>query len=157
MKKIALLHFLICVVEAASAQTYFTSAGLRAGTELGLTVQQKLWRTGTLEAIATTNRSRWQIQALVEHHRRFLGRRMNYYIGIGPHFGEEKNIGHYYGITPITGVELTFGGLTFSWDYKPSFNIAGTDSFIFHDSGFSVRMVLIKERKRSLKEILGID
>jgi hypothetical protein len=157
MKKTLVLIVVLLSFMAASAQTYFTAAGLRAGTELGLTIQQKIWRTGSLEAIVTTNRSRWQMQALVEHHRRFLGRRLNYYIGIGPHFGEEKGFGHYYGITPITGIEFTFAGLTMSWDYKPSLNLAGTDALIFHDSGFSIRMVLIKERKRSLKEILGID
>lgn len=157
MKYISLTILLIISSQISFAQTYFTSAGLRAGTELGLTVQQRIWRTGTIEMIATTNRSRWQLQALCEYHRRFIGRRINYYIGIGPHFGEEKGEGQYYGITPITGLEFTIAGLTLSWDYKPSFNLAGTDALIFHDSGLSIRMVIFKERKRSLKEILGLD
>jgi hypothetical protein len=157
MRKILLALIIVVGCTQVQSQTYFTSVGLRAGTELGITWQQKLWKTGTLESIATTNRNRWQVQSLVEYHRRFLGRRLNYYIGIGPHFGEEKGQGHYYGITPITGVEMTLAGLTLSWDYKPSFNLKGTDAFIFHDSGFSIRMVLIKQRKKSLRERLGFD
>jgi hypothetical protein len=157
MRLVVIVLILAISSTRLNAQTYFTSVGLRAGTELGITWQQKLWKTGTLETIVTTNRSRWQAQSLVEYHRRFLGRRLNYYIGIGPHFGEEKGAGNYYGFTPITGVEMTLAGLTLSWDYKPSFNLAGTDAFIFHDSGFSIRMVLIKQRKKSLRERLGLD
>lgn len=85
-----------------SAQSYVTAAGLRAGTELGLTIQQRVHKTGTIEGIATTNRYRWQVQTLYEYHRRFLGKRFNYYIGIGPHFGDEKGYGNYWGITPVT-------------------------------------------------------
>lgn len=157
MKKFLFVCLLVLAACVADAQTYFTSAGLRAGTELGITVQQKIWKTGTIESIVTTNRNRWQVQALVEYHRRFIGRRWNVYMGLGPHFGEEKGFGHYYGITPITGVELTISGFTFSYDYKPSFNFNGTDAFVFHDSGLSVRMVLIKEKRKSLRERLGME
>ncbi|MFN0031899.1 MAG: hypothetical protein ACKVOR_07055 [Flavobacteriales bacterium] len=158
MKNALLVSCLVCAVLCSSAQTYFLSAGLRAGTELGLTVQQKLWKQGTLESIITTNRDRWQLQGLVEYHRKFIGRRFNYYLGLGPHIGQERGVASiYYGFTPITGVEVTLAGITFSWDYKPSINLGGTDAFVFHDSGLSIRMVLVKERKKSLRERFGLE
>lgn len=148
--------FLIAIsLEQLPAQSYVTAAGLRAGTELGITVQQRMYKTTTLEAIATTNRYRWQVQTLYEYHRKFLGKRFNYYIGIGPHFGNEKGYGNYWGITPITGVEATLAGLCISWDYKPSLNMGGGSSLFFHDSGLSLRYVFIKQpRKRPFRDLI---
>jgi hypothetical protein len=137
----------------ANGQAYITSGGIRFGTELGLTIQQKIPGTNTIEGIVTTNKYRWQVQGLFEHHRRLLGKRLNYYYGIGPHWGDEKAYGKYFGITPVTGVEFTIAKLTISYDYKPSFNIKGGSSFIFHDSGLSVRAVIIrKTRKHPIKD-----
>jgi hypothetical protein len=134
-------------------QAYITSGGVRMGTELGLTIQQKIPGTNTIEGIITTNKYRWQIQGLFEHHRRLIGKRLNYYYGIGPHWGDEKAYGKYFGITPISGVEFTIAKLTISYDYKPSINIKGGSSFIFHDSGLSIRAVLIrKTRKHPIKD-----
>jgi hypothetical protein len=152
-------RFLVVVALAFSApsfmdaQAYITSGGIRLGTELGLTIQQKIPGTNTIEGIVTTNKYRWQIQGLFEHHRRLIGKRLNYYYGIGPHWGSEKAYGKYFGITPITGLEFTIAKLTISYDYKPSFNIIGGSSFIFHDSGLSVRAVIIrKTRKHPIKD-----
>ena len=131
----------------SNAQTYFTAFGLRAGTELGFTLQQKAWKTGTVEAIVTTNRFRWQMQGIVEYHRRFIGRRFNVYMGMGPHYGEIIGGGSYAGITPIVGMEITAFGLNFSYDYKPSFNVFHGQDVIYHDSGLSIRLILIKEKK----------
>jgi len=92
--QVLLITFSIVVCNAYG-QSYVTALGLRAGTELGVTMQQRLFRTNTLEGIATTNRYRWQVQTLLEHHKRFIGKRFNYYIGIGPHYGNEKGYGNY--------------------------------------------------------------
>jgi hypothetical protein len=121
--------------------------GLRVGTEFGLTIQQKVWKTGTIEAILTTNQQRWQTQALVEYHSKIIGRRINMFTGIGPHYGESMEQGSYAGITPIFGFEATLFGFNFTYDYKPSFNIFHGQQHIYHDSGLSIRIVLLKEKK----------
>lgn len=132
-----------------SAQSYRTALGVRAGTELGLTLQQKVIANSTVEAILTTNRYRWQAQGLFEYHRPILGKRFNVYMGAGPHFGNEKGYGDYWGITPIAGIEMTMMRFVISYDYKPSININGGSGYVFHDSGISVRMVLIKRKKKT--------
>lgn len=131
------------------SQTYRTAAGLRAGTEIGLTVQQKLIGTSSIEAILTTNRYRWQAQGLFEYHRRVFGKRFNAYIGVGPHFGSERGYGDYWGVTPIAGVEITLLKFVISYDYKPSINLYGGSTYVFHDSGLSIRMVLIRQKKKT--------
>jgi hypothetical protein len=143
---------LVCTSSLGScvAQTYRTAVGLRVGTEIGLTVQQKLWKTGTVEAILTSNKERWQSQALVQYHSRLIGRRINSYVGIGPHYGESNLDGSYAGVTPIVGFEMTLFGLNVSYDYKPSINIFHGSRFIYHDSGLSVRFILIKQRRERI-------
>jgi hypothetical protein len=135
------------------SQSYRTALGVRAGTELGLTLQQKAFEKTTVEGILTTNRYRWQAQGLFEYHRPVLGKRINVYLGAGPHFGNEKGYGSYWGITPIAGVEITLMKFVISYDYKPSININGGSGYVFHDSGLSVRMVLLrKKRKTPIKD-----
>jgi hypothetical protein len=153
IRHLALMASLILFLGSTSmmkGQTYFTAFGLRAGTELGFTLQQKIWSTGTLEAIVTTNKTRWQCQGIVQYHKRFIGRRFNTYMGIGPHYGEVMEGSSFAGITPIIGFEVTAFGLNFSYDYKPSFNIFHGEDFLYHDSALSIRMVLIKEKKNRI-------
>ncbi len=140
---------------SAHSQSYRTALGLRAGTELGLTVQQRLFNQATIEGILTTNRYRWQIQGLAEYHRPFIGKRFNLYLGAGPHWGNELGYGNYWGITPVAGIELTLFKLAISYDYKPSINLDGGSSYVFHDSGLSVRMVLIRQkRKQPIRDLI---
>jgi hypothetical protein len=131
----------------AGAQTYRTAVGLRVGTEFGLTIQQKIWNTVTAEGILTTNQDRWQSQAIIEYHSKIIGRRINMVTGIGPHYGESTDQGSYAGITPIFGFEATLFGFNFTYDYKPSFNVFHGQQRIYHDSGLSIRVVLLKEKK----------
>lgn len=138
----------------AKAQSYRTAAGLRVGSEVGFTIQQRLWKTGTVEGILTTNKNRWQMQGLVEYHRRIIGKRINSYIGVGPHYGELHDGGSYAGITPIFGFEITFFGLNFSYDYKPSFNVFHGKQALYHDNGLSVRVIIIKQKNRVLGDLL---
>jgi hypothetical protein len=136
--------------EAAQAQTYRTALGLRVGSEFGFTVQQKLWDNGTIEGILTSNKDRWQSQAIVEYHRAIIGRRINSYFGVGPHYGEVKSGGSYAGVTPIFGFEVTMFGLNFSYDYKPSLNVFHGENFLYHDHGLSVRVILLQQKHNRL-------
>jgi hypothetical protein len=145
---LSIAFYLVNINNNLKAQSYITSVGLRAGTEIGITIQQRLIKRNTLELILETNRYRWCTAALFENHNRFIGKRINFYMGAGPHYGEEKGFGKYYGATPIVGVEATIAGLTVSWDYKPSINLYGGSTYIFHDSGLSVRHVIIKQPKK---------
>lgn len=145
----ALSGLALLVPFGAKAQAYRTALGVRAGTELGLTLQQRVIEKATIEGIVTTNRYRWQAQGLFEYHRPVLGKRVNVYLGAGPHFGNEKGYGDYWGITPVAGVEITLLKFVISYDYKPSFNLGGGSTYLFHDSGISVRMVLIKQKRKT--------
>ena len=136
------------IANQLNAQSYITSLGLRAGTEIGITIQQRLFKRNTLELILETNRYRWCTTALIENHNRFIGKRVNFYTGAGGHYGEERAYGKYYGVTPIVGIEATIAGLTISWDYKPSINLFGGSTYVFHDSGLSIRHVIIKQPKK---------
>lgn len=130
------------------AQSYFTSAGARLGNDLGITLQQRIVRPITIEGILSSNRYRWSCSFLLENHHRIIGKRLNFYTGIGYHFGDESGYGKYQGITPVLGLELTFARLTFSYDYKPQINLSGGSGFVFHSSAVSVRYVFIKQPKQ---------
>lgn len=152
-----MIRILFCLFLACSllghrgwAQTYRTAAGVRFGTEIGLSIQQRLWETGTIEGIVTSNKNRWQAQALVQYHRRVIGRRINSYFGVGPHYGELINGGSYAGITPIFGFEMTFFGLNLSYDYKPSFNVFHGSALLYHDTGLTVRVILLKQKRNGV-------
>lgn len=136
------------------AQKYITSAGIRIGSDLGLTFQQLIYSRNTAEAILQTNPYRFSATALGQHHLRVLGKRFNYYFGAGPHFGQEKGYGNFTGVSGQAGVELTLTGTTAAIDYKPAINIKGGSSYVFHDVAISLRHVIIK---RKAKPIVDFD
>ena len=122
--KIALFLMLLGTF-GLQAQKYTTAVGGRLGSGIGLTVQQKLWKKTTFEGILNQKFKQDEIvfTALIERHQGLLGKRLNFYLGAGPHFGWngdfEKTEKGMAGLTGIAGLEFTLGRLNLSWDFKP--------------------------------------
>lgn len=147
---IAAIAYIIFLFAAnqCQAQSYLTTFGIRAGSDYGITLQQRVFKSKlTLEGILQTSKYKYSGTVMLQQHRRMIGKRINFYYGIGGHTGNDKAFGKFYGITPIVGAELTLARLNFSIDYKPAINIVGHD-WAHHDSAFSIRYVLIKQPKK---------
>lgn len=151
--RIILLISLLWIGGHAFGQRYTTAAGIRVGTDLGLTIQQLLFKQNTLEIIgqASLLRNNYTATALWEKHSKLLGRRFNFYVGAGPHFSRytDRTLGstNAYGASLIGGLELTLRQLNISFDVKPQFNLVGGFEFFDNQAALSLRMVLIKAPK----------
>lgn len=138
-----------------SAQRYRTAAGLRLGSPFGLSIQQVLWGQNTLEGILTFNpkANESALTLLFENHRKILSKRFNYYVGVGPHIGWIDNrevFENPYGVTFIGGIEFAMKKTVVSWDYKPAINLSGGRNTIYHQTGISLRFIIIKKKKKKI-------
>jgi len=158
LKKI-LLFVLLFLNLSLFAQSYTTAAGMRLGTEWGLTVQQRILDRATIEGIfqSSLQREEVTITALFEHHNPLISRRLNFYAGGGLHKGWTTNKISWYknpfGFTLIAGLEFTIARLALSYDFKPAFNLSGGEKRFYLQTGVSLRYVFItqkayKKRKR---------
>ncbi len=142
-----------------TAQKYTTAAGIRLGSEIGITLQQKLVGNYTLEAMVQRGFFNRQttITALLEQHHKLFDKGLNFYIGAGPHMGFYKT-GTIFkassetqtavGATLIGGLELKLRKVLLSFDYKPSLNLVGGQHFFESQTGLSARYVLVYTRKK---------
>ncbi len=155
MKKCLLLLVVIFASFNVQAQKYVTAGGIRLGTEIGLTIQQAIYKQLTLELIMQSSFQNKinTITILGERHTRILTRRINFYMGGGFHKGwvdQELNLEDPSGITLIGGVEFAPSRLVISWDYKPAFNIWGGEKVISSETAFSLRYVFIKRKRKKI-------
>ncbi len=130
------------------AQAYFTAAGLRLGTEWGLTVQHRVLKHWTGEFILQSGFSRPDVlfTVLGERHFPIVTRNLNIYGGAGLHLawlddgnGLKKSGA---GVSFIGGVELSLGRVNLSYDIKPAFTLSTYRPVLIH-TGFSIRYILI--------------
>ncbi|MCB2378680.1 hypothetical protein LGH70_13850 [Hymenobacter sp. BT635] len=144
----------------AQAQKYRTAVGGRLGAgNYGLTIQQKILDKTTLEGIGIVGSREVSGTVLAERHFGILGPSLNYYLGAGGHLGNHKDDGVFGGFDGIIGAEykVAFVPLVLSFDFKPSVEFNSADWARF-PTAFSVRYVLIKEKKTGLfDKILGGD
>ena len=168
MKQVAILLLIVLVTNISLfAQKYTTAAGIRIGSGIGLTVQQKLWDKYTLEGIVQKNlfKDGTNITALFEQHNKVLFKGLNFYIGAGPHFeiynnatsndkvtGETTYIQNAVGISAVGGLEMRFKNILLSYDYQPGVNIHGGTNVFTSQTGLSVRYILIKAKKHKKKD-----
>jgi len=146
----------------ANAQKYYTAAGIRIGSEIGITLQQKIVANYTLEAMVQRGFFNRQttVTALLEQHHKLFDKGLNFYVGAGPHMGFYKT-GTIFkassethtavGATIIGGIELKLSKLLLSFDYKPSINLVGGQQFFESQTGLSARYVLIEASKKKNK------
>lgn len=144
--------FILCLTANISyAQSYNTSAGVRLGTEWGLSVKQRLYESWTAEAILQTNRKQNEtaLTFLTVDHKAILSRRLNLFFGGGVRLPLQNNENALredgFGVVGAAGLEFTFAKLNFTWDYLPVF-IPSSTSFRMQ-SAMSIRYVFQKRDK----------
>ncbi len=132
------------------AQSYTTAAGLRMGTDWGLTLQQRVLEHTTVEVIlqSSLQREEMMLTVLGEQHQPILSRRLNIYGGLGLHKGfrtaTDVGWGAPVGLTLVGGAEFTIARLALSWDFKPAINLSGGEKGFYAQTGVSVRYVFVK-------------
>lgn len=143
---------LVCLLaRPAAAQKYRTAVGLRLGSgNSGVTVQQRIFEKTTLEGIALLRTREVTGTLLLQRHFHIFGPALNYYFGVGAHAGRHKDFGAVGGADALVGAEwkLPVVPLQVSFDFKPSLEL-NNDEWARFPTAFSVRYVLIREKKRS--------
>ncbi len=151
MKKFFLHTLILFFSTALFSQSYFTAGGARLGTEWGISLQQKLAKRTTVEAIFQSSfmREELLLTVLPEQHFPIITKRLNFYFGSGFHKGfVTDNSAVYdapYGLTLIAGAEFTIARFVISYDYKPAFNFKGGENKWYSQTGVSIRYVFIKQ------------
>ncbi|MBK8045091.1 MAG: hypothetical protein KBG02_08195 [Haliscomenobacter sp.] len=137
------------------AQSYNTAAGIRLGTDWGLTVRQRVYEniTGELILQSSLQREETAITLMGVVHQPLVVRNLNLYVGGGVHkgwtseaVGTEK-LKDPFGIDVMAGVEITISKVNLSWDFKPAINISGGEKTFYSQTGISLRYVLWKREK----------
>ncbi|WP_400192568.1 hypothetical protein [Hymenobacter sp. B81] len=140
----------LLLAQPAAAQKYRTAIGTRLGSNnYGLTIQQKVGEKVTIEGLGLLREREVTGTVLAERHFPILGPSLNYYFGAGGHLGRHKDYGTVGGFDALVGAEykVAFIPIVLSFDFKPTYELNGDDWFRF-PTAFSVRYVLIKEKKK---------
>lgn len=137
------------------SQYYNVAAGLRMGTEFGISVQGRIADKTTIEAIINTSLSsnRQSGTFLLEQHQSILTRRVNFYMGGGMHQSwTQDTLTHLPGgIAAIVGAEISLGKFNISWDYKPSVTLWGKEAHIYNgETAVTLRYVFWKIPKKKI-------
>ena len=160
MQRSTIICLLLLFITSLNAQSYRTSAGLRFDSDksLGITIQQLLHKNYTLEGmvLTNTNNGSTSIGLFVEQHQKFLIKNFNIYFGVGLHKtwldrdeAEEDEKGG-SGPAGIVGVEASMGRFNFSWDVQPKANVWGGERFFNMNTGFSIRYIIVKKKKKKI-------
>lgn len=156
MKKIMLIIFMFGAAwGVGEGQSYDLTAGMRLGTDWGISSQLRVAKKTTAEFIVQSSLQREEviITALAEQHSPLLSRRFNFYAGGGVHKGwssasdETQAIEDPFGLTLIAGAEMTLFRLNISWDFKPAINIVGGEKKVYTQTGVSLRYVMVKKNQ----------
>ncbi|MEM6379587.1 MAG: hypothetical protein AAF705_15380 [Bacteroidota bacterium] len=153
-----LLLFSVCIITLnLSAQSYNTTAGIRLGTDWGITAKQRVYDNITGEFILQSSllKKETMVTVLGAYHQKVVGKRFNLFYGGGihkgwiPNNGETAGLQNPFGIDLIGGIELTAFRINFSYDLKPGVNLVGGQNTLFLQSGLSARFVFIKNERLS--------
>ena len=155
LRSIGLPLLLLAAAGPARAQKYRTAAGARLGkNNTGLSVQQKILENVTLEGLALAGPREFSGTVLLERHFGILGPSLNYYLGAGAHLGRQQDTGPFGGLDFIIGAEykLPISRFVLSLDLKPTveFGRGEQADWSRFPTAFSVRYILVKERKNGL-------
>ena len=90
---------------------------------------------------------------LAEQHQKILLKRLNLYYGIGVHKSwynskSDNELSNPSGLATIAGLEFAIGRMALSWDFQPNINIWGGDQFLQTTTGFSLRYILVEQKKK---------
>jgi len=147
-----LLLLLAGLAQPALAQKYRTAAGVRSGGgNYGITIQQLVLPSTTLEGLAMLAPRERSATLLVERHFGILGPSLNYYFGVGAHVGYHKDNGNFWGFDGMVGAEykIAFVPVVLSLDFKPTVEFNAVDWNRF-PTAFSVRYIFIKQKNNGI-------
>lgn len=158
--KLKLLFFSFFILSATFvfSQSYNTAAGLRFGTDWGITVKQRIAKKITLEGIlqASNKRDLNALAVLLEFHAPILTKRFNLYAGAGIQKGWYTSdailLDDPFGLVLIGGGEFSLGRLNLSYDVKPVINISGGEKSIELETAVSVRYIIVKKKWKPFKK-----
>ncbi len=148
-------YFLVLIILVVGfttglGQSYISAGGIRIGTGIGFTFQQKIAKRTTVEGVLENSfrKNQFQITVLGEQHFPLLSRRFNMYMGGGFHKawnydGEATSINP-FGVSAILGAEMTIHNLILSYDIKPAIHLRGKQVFDFQ-TGISLRYVFYRK------------
>lgn len=156
LRQIFILISLCLFSWSIHAQSYVTSAGIRMGTEFGISVQQRLIDKLTLQGILSSSIREQEntFTVLLQTHQPLISKRFNFYLGGGFHTqwqeAAEISPANRQGITAIAGAEMTLGRLNLSWDFKPQYHLFTSDDPLRFQSetAITLRYVFIKKIKK---------
>lgn len=151
----------------ANAQTYFTTGGIRLGSDYGITLKQFIMKKTTVEMILSTQdnaKTNLGLTFLADKHQPILTRNFNLFYGAGLSWNwfyenpEGSVRRKKLGIPVQAGIELTIGKINLSWDYTPILYISTKSNAFYALKGLSVRYVFInkKEGKRISKKLTSV-
>lgn len=153
-------HYLICLLlfltlcPKTEAQVYVRTAGIRMDeSSIGLSLVQRLAKPITVEGILDFRKKDIGLALVPRIHGKILGRRLNYFIGAGPHCGliktDSQTLQAFWGIGGMFGIEYKFNLLPIhiSYDFRPMIYLDGHPDLLGFQSAFAIRLVRKSERK----------
>ncbi len=135
------------------AQSYDVAAGIRLGSEIGLTVKSRIPpidKNFTAEYIIQSDFDGREVlmSLLAAQHLPLITRRLNFYSGLGLHKGflntvqrQEASYDAPFGVSFIGGAEVNFKRLSIAIDYKPALNIKGGERVFNSSSAITFRYI----------------
>ena len=138
------------------AQSYDLAAGVRLGTDLGISAKLRvppIDENFTVETILQTSLEREEglVSVLAEQHFPLVTRRLNLYAGGGFHAGwleDDPDRDPEYkapaGISLIAGAEINFKNINISTDFKPAVNLSGGEKRMYSQTAITVRFMPFK-------------
>ncbi|MBI9068341.1 MAG: hypothetical protein JEZ09_13690 [Salinivirgaceae bacterium] len=156
MRKILLSIFgTIAIITISFSQEYENAIGLRGGLSTGITARHFLTKNTSVEGIAASRWSGFNITGLYEiyQYRAFDVKRLNWYYGGGAHIGfwngnnvswlDDNKDYTILGIDGIIGIEYNIKEIpvNISVDWKPAFNLIGHTGLWPDGGAVSVRYI----------------
>ncbi len=146
------------------AQPYYNAIGVRLGKQYGISVQQKIYNNFTVEGLFHYDfRNTSSISVVGKQYKKIILPNLNYYYGGGLHKGwikdnilesddgakvdAEGNTSDPFGITGVAGLEMTLGRFNIGMDYRPNINFTGGGGLLDHNTAFSIRYVIMKDKQ----------
>jgi hypothetical protein len=151
--RVLAICFINCLLVSSLQQKYRT-AGIRIRTEFGLTIQQLVLENTTLEGIIQKFfNDLTTISVLYEYHQKMVFKGLNFTLAPDAHIGLYDAADHNgrknsLGVTAIGGIEMRFGRVLASLDYKPAINFAGGEHVFDSQSAISLRYIIVPAKKK---------
>ena len=143
-------------IQTAFAQSYDLAAGVRLGSDVGVSVKMRAPLidenfTGEFIVQSSLERAEGQVALIGAQHLPLITRRLNLYTGIGAHVGWLENDPDRavdykapVGVSFIGGAEVNFKRFSISLDYRPVLNLSGGEKTFYSTSAFTLRYIAVK-------------